>query len=311
MNYRKQFGIRVSAAGWYDNAYDDHSVRSTVPNFSTSYAGNQYNSSVSRYVNGPSGEILDAFIWGNFKLGSNPVNVKFGRQTNYFGEGLLIPAQAISYSQSPLDGVKAVTSPGIETKEVFLPLNQLFAKIQLTPELTVAGQYFLDWRESRLPYGGTYFAPADFFFEGPSQLPAGPDFNIARIDSITAKKSGNFGVSARLNVEAIESTVGAYYRQFDDYNPWVTPEFANFIAIPGAVLPTQFRLVYPKNVKLAGLSISRNIGPVSFKSVTYDFNKGMFAVVGDAAIGGFKIITNSLPEKDQTVEAMVARETTR
>ncbi|KAF3996177.1 DUF1302 domain-containing protein [Glaciimonas immobilis] len=270
MNYRKQFGVRVSAAGWYDNAYDDHSVRTAAPGgYSTSYAGNQYNSSVSRYVNGPSGEILDAFIWGNFKLGSDPVNVKFGRQTNYFGEGLLIPTHAISYSQSPLDGVKAVTSPGIETKEVFLPLNQLFAKIQVTPELTLAGQYFLDWRPSRLPYGGTYFAPADFFFEGPSRLPAAPGFNLSRTDSLTAKKSGNFGVSARLNVEPIESTVGAYYRQFDDYNPWYVPQATGFQPIPafgGAIAPTQFRLVYPKNVKLAGLSISRAIGPVSFGS---------------------------------------------
>ena len=270
MNYRKQFGVRVSAAGWYDNAYDDHSVRTSAPGgYSTSYNGNQYNSSVSRYVNGPSGEILDAFVWGNFNLGSNPVNVKFGRQTNYFGEGLLIPTHAISYSQSPIDGVKAVTSPGIETKEVFLPLSQIFAKIQLTPNLTVAGQYFLDWRESRLPYGGTYFAPADFLFEGPGQLPAAPGYNIGRIPSITPKKSGNFGVSARLNIEAIESTVGAYYRQFDDYNPWFTPEFGGYApvaALGGYVAPTQFRLVYPKNVKIVGASISRNIGPVSFAS---------------------------------------------
>lgn len=50
---------------------------------------------------------------------------------------------------------------------------------------------------------------------------------------------------------------------------------------------------------------------LALKSVTYDFNKGMFAVVGDAAVGGFKMIKKPLPEKDQTVEAIIARETTR
>ncbi len=265
INYRKQFGVRVSAAAWYDKAYDDTSVRSLVPGFSTSYNNDRYNSAVSRFVNGPSGEILDAFLWSNFKVGTMPVNLKIGRQTNYFGEGLLFPAHAISYSQSPLDGVKAVTSPGIETKEVFLPVSQIFMKTQVTPGLTLAAQYFVDWQESRLPYGGTYFAPADFFFEGPDRLAAGPGANLTHADSIKPRKHGNFGLSARLNVESIESVVGAYYRQFDDYNPWFAPNLTKFVTIPNyGTVPTAYRLVYPNHVKLLGLSLAKVIGPVSF-----------------------------------------------
>lgn len=270
INYKKQFGFRISAAGWYDNAYQNHDVHTSAPGgYSTSYYGNQYNNAVSRYVNGPSGEILDAFIWANFKIGDSPVNVKLGPQTNYFGEGLLIPAHSISYSQSPLDGVKAVTSPGIEIREVFLPLNQLFFKVQVTSDLSLAGQYFIDWRPSRLPFGGTYFGPADFFFEGPQVLPIAPGFNLTRVPSITPNSNGNFGLAARLNVAAIDSTLGLYYRQFDDYNPWFTPEVTGFkpiAAFGGLIEPTQFRLVYPKNVKLVGVSIAKSIGPVSFGS---------------------------------------------
>lgn len=282
INYRKQFGFRMSAAGWYDNAYQNHDVHTTAPGgYSTSYYNNHYNSDVSRYVNGPSGEILDAFVWSNFTIGSMPVNVKLGPQTNYFGEGLLIPADSISYSQSPLDGVKAVTSPGIEIREVFLPLNQLFFKVQVTPDLTLAGQYFIDWRPSRLPYGGTYFGPADFFFEGPQVLPAAPGFNLTRINSVIPKSNGNFGASARLNVAAIDSTLGLYYRQFDDYNPWYTPQalgYAPVAAFGGFVLPTQFRLSYPKNVKMIGVSISKNLGPVSFGSdISYRMNGALNA----------------------------------
>ena len=267
VNFRKQIGLRVSAAAWYDNAYDDHGVKSSVPGFSTSYNNDRYNSRVSRYVNGPSGEILDAFVWGNFNVAATPVNLKVGRQTNYFGEGLLFPAHAISYSQSPVDGVKAVTSPGIETKEVFLPVSQIFMKAQVTPNLTLAAQYFLDWQESRLPHGGTYFGPADPFFEGPDRLAAGPGFNLNHVDSVTPRKSGNFGLSARLNVEAIESVLGVYYRQFDDYNPWFAPNLTNFVSLaPGVVVPSAYRLVYPTRVKMFGVSAASVVGPVSVGS---------------------------------------------
>jgi len=264
LNYRSLAGARVSAAAWYDRAYEDRSVRSLVPGFQTSYTDDRYSSRVARYVNGPSGEILDAFVWANLKLGAVPLNVKLGRQTNYFGEGLLIAAHAVSYSQSPLDGVKAVNSPGIETKEVFLPESQVFVKAQVSQDLALAGQYFFDWHESRLPYGGTYFGPADPFFEGPDRLPVGPGGSLAHVPSVKPGKHGNWGLSAKLNVEAIESSLGAYYRRFDDYNPWFGPNLTNFVAIPGiGVVPTAYRLVYPTRVELAGLSAARVIGPVS------------------------------------------------
>ncbi|MES2263996.1 MAG: DUF1329 domain-containing protein [Pseudomonadota bacterium] len=51
--------------------------------------------------------------------------------------------------------------------------------------------------------------------------------------------------------------------------------------------------------------------PLALKSVTYDFNRGMYAILGDASVGGFTIPKTSLPEQDMGMEAMVARETTR
>lgn len=264
-NYRKAVGARVSAAAWYDNAYDNHSVRSNVPGFATSYFNDEYNSRVARYVNGPSGEVLDAFVWATFKVGNAPWNVKVGRQTNYFGEGLLIGAHALSYSQSPLDGVKAVTSPGIETKEVFLPESQIFIKGQVTPSLTLVAQYFVDWHASRLPYGGTYFGPADPFFEGPDRLPVAPNgATLTHVESVRPGKRGNWGVGAKFNVEAIESAFGLYYRQFNDYNPWFGPNLTGFVAIPGVgTVPTAYRLAYAQDVKTVGVSAARVIGPVS------------------------------------------------
>ncbi|HJR31891.1 MAG TPA: DUF1302 family protein, partial [Pseudomonas sp.] len=58
-SYKKEWGARLSAAGWYDQAYHDDDVRSNVPGFQTSYFNDHYSSEVQRYVEGPSGEILD------------------------------------------------------------------------------------------------------------------------------------------------------------------------------------------------------------------------------------------------------------
>lgn len=254
--YKYLWGARLSAAAWYDDAYKDGSVESSIPGYSTSYNGDKYSSEVDRYVHGPSGEILDAFIWTNFNIGPVPVNLKVGRHTNYWGEGLLFGAHAVSYSQAPSDGVKAVTSPGIETKEVFLPVGQVSIKAQLTDTLSVAVQQFFEWDNTRLPYGGTYFGPADPFFEGPDRFPLAPGFNLEKRSTKRGRDTANWGVMGKLNLEQIESTVGAYYREFDDYQPWLAPEL---VAAPDGY----YRLVHPRDVKLAGLSFSRVFNSVA------------------------------------------------
>jgi hypothetical protein len=258
VNYDGKFGARVSAAAWNDHAYRDRSVRATAPgNVPTSYLNSQYNDKVNRFVSGPSGEILDAFLWTNFNVAGVPINVKAGRHTNIWGEGLLLGQHAISYSQAPVDGVKAVTSPGIETKEVFLPIGQVSIKAQVTDNLAIAGQYFYEWASTRAPHSGTYLSGSDTSFEV-DRLGLAPNFAAARVAAYAPRDRGNYGVNARYNMESIESVVGLYYRRFDDYTPWTGIEFL------GAAGP--FRFSYPKQVKLIGASFARVIGPVSFGS---------------------------------------------
>jgi len=267
VNYKGTFGARVSGSAWYDRAYDDHNVTSPARGV-TSYLGNQYNGKVSRFVNGPSAEFLDAFVWSNFNLGVVPVNVKLGRHSLYWGEGLLLGAHSVAYSQAPVDGQKAVSSPGIETKEVFLPINQLSFKAQLTGDLTVAGQYALDWKPTRAPNSGTYLMGADTVPDVDRLHINGP-FSALKLGATEPKKRGNWGLSARLNVEPINSTFGLYYRQFNDYSPESGLQFLSF----AGPLPTTFRFNYPKDVKLVGASFARAIGPVSFGSeVSYRMN---------------------------------------
>lgn len=285
LSYKKMFGARVSAAGWYDQAYDNRSVTSPAGGM-TSYYNNEYNSTVSRYVNGPSGEFLDAFVWSNFNLGAVPVNVKLGRHSMAWGEGLLIGAHAVSYSQAPIDGAKAVSSPGIETKEVFLPVNQLSFKAQLTNDLTLAGQYMLEWKPTRVPNPGTYLSNGDTM---PSVDRVGitPTFGAPNVGAMEPTQNANWGLSARLNVEAINSTIGLYYRQFSDYNPGAV-EYMSFTQLvpgnPATTVPASFRFNYQPDVKQISLSLARSIGPVSFGSELSLRQNGALVGTGISAV---------------------------
>lgn len=268
-SYAGRLGVRVSAAAWYDNAYGDRSVSSPAAGgaIPTSYYGNTYNNEVKRYVNGPSAEFLDAFVWSNFNLGEVPVNVKLGRHTVVWGEGLLIGGHAISYSQAPVDGVKAVTSPGIETKEVFLPISQLSFRAQLTDKLSLAGQYFLEWKPTRVPNGGTYLMGADTS-PNVDRLGIGAGIAADRVAARTPGDTGNWGLGLKWDVDAINSTVGLFYREFNDYNPETGIQFTSFRQLvpgnPATTVPATFRFVYPQKQKLIGASLARRLGPVSF-----------------------------------------------
>lgn len=173
MVYKKDMGLRISAAGWYDNAYDGKSVtRNPALSSPSSYNNSQYSNYTKRYYAGPSGEILDAFVFTNFDAGDVPVKLKVGRHTVFWGEALLLGGamHGVSYSQMPLDLQKGFATPGVEAKELFRPLNQISGQAQLTDTLSVAAQYFLEWEPYRYPEGGTYLGPADFAFNGPDSI---------------------------------------------------------------------------------------------------------------------------------------------
>jgi len=111
--WRKDTGFRVSAAGWYDARYNNHTLNNGE------FPGGQYPDEIKRYYNGPSGEWLDAFVFTKFDLGNVPVNVKLGQHTIYWGEAIFSLADGVSAGQSYADLRKALATPGAEAKEIF------------------------------------------------------------------------------------------------------------------------------------------------------------------------------------------------
>lgn len=260
--YKRSYGIRLSGAGWYDQRYHDH-LDNTSPFTSNHLVNGQpaigLDSKTKRLYAGPSGELLDAFTFGNFTIGNVPVNVKVGRHTVIWGESIFASGstQGISYSQAAIDIGKAFSIPGIEMKELYRPQNQISVQVQPTDKLTVGGQYFLQWEPYRMPAAGSYLSFADLLWTGGESLLTPPPpigMGVVRNGGdIDPRQAGDWGVMARWSPEWLEGTLGLYYRNFTDKIGQM-----NISPLTGT-----YNFTFPSGIDLYGVSLSRQIAGIS------------------------------------------------
>ncbi|PWR18325.1 DUF1302 domain-containing protein [Zavarzinia compransoris] len=284
--YQGRFGARVSAAFWYDNAYEEGPKTNPNAPFTSipSYRGGSYSNYTERYYLGPSGEILDAFAFANFDVDDIPVRVKVGRHTVFWGESLYLGGalHSVSYGQAPIDLQKGFATPGAEIKELFRPLNQVSFQAQVTDDLSLAAQVFLEWEAYRYPEGGTYLGPVDFAFNGPDRQYISAALGFATHASpVEPNQIGEFGLAARWSPDILDGTLGFYYRRFADKLPQ---------ALLTRVAPasgSEYALIYPDDIDLFGISFTTNIGGVSLGTeFSYRHNTPLNAqILGISPIG--------------------------
>lgn len=320
VSYKKMVGGRISAAGWYDAAYGDDSRANPRIASLASYNNTKYSNYTKRYYAGPSGELLDAFVFANVDLGNVPTKVRAGRHTVFWGESLFLSGalHGISYAQMPLDLQKGFATPGVEAKELFRPLNQVSGQVQVTDTLSLAGQYFLEWESYRYPEGGTYLGPGDMLFNGPdsyrvTQLPnlnalgpyKGQFIGYKNGGAIKPDQNGEFGLSARWSPEALDGTLGFYYRRYTDKVPQIlvtketkTPKNPALGAASNVPLlnGSQYNFLYADNVDLFGISLAKNIGGLSVGvELSYRHNTPLAARLLGVPVAGA-----SMPEGGET-----------
>ncbi|MEE1865076.1 DUF1302 domain-containing protein [Pseudomonas auratipiscis] len=258
--FNQRYGARVSAAAWYDQAYEnlDNDNVATSNHRNNNQPALGLSRYADRYYNGPSGEILDAFVFGQTDLADMQINGKLGQHSLAWGEALLTggAVHGVSYSQNPLDLGKAQASPGIEAKELYRPQPQVSTQVQLTPELSLAAQYFFDWERMQMPEAGTYFGAQDIVNEGAESLvvvPGVPGVRFLRGSDIIKEKHGDYGVAARWRPQWLDGTLGFYYRNFTDKLPQVYLQAST----------RTFGLAYGDDVDLYGVSLSTMLGGLS------------------------------------------------
>jgi hypothetical protein len=248
-DYQGIFGLKLSGAAWYDQAYNDKVKTGPGLQNNGSYDNNEFSSTTRRYHRGLSAELLDAYVYGNFSIGEMAGDIKVGRQTNLWGEAIALSTHSVSYSQAPVDGLKAAVAPGADAREVSMPVGQIHTNLQVTPNLALAAQYFFEFEPTRLTQGGTYLASSDILLDGPDSMNGGFRNKGVR----KASNTGDWGVSGRYFYEPFNTTVGLYYREFTERGPFVSTNAAD----------NSYEFIYPENAKLYGLSLSKLIGSAS------------------------------------------------
>ncbi len=267
VSWRKQLGLRLSGAAWYDTVYNQDSQdfpRSTpytlLPNNQAALQGgpNYRMSDSAKKLMGNKAEFSDAFVYGSADLGEGrKLSGRLGRHTLLYGETLFLGANGIAAAQGPVDLIKLYSLPNAQFKEIALPVGQVSGNLQLSSNLSVGAYYQYEWRPLRLPAAGSYFSPADFVGEGADLLltPSGGAAN--RVADQKGRDSGQFGTRIRFKLPESDVEYGVYAAQYDEKAP--IPVF-NATDTSGLYGGGTYRLVYARGVKVVGASFSTLVG---------------------------------------------------
>ncbi|MBF7729139.1 DUF1302 domain-containing protein [Pseudomonas sp. N040] len=251
LRYKRNYGLRLSAAAWYDDVYNQSNDNPGA------YGGALVNSDTVAYdeftsdtekLHGRKAEMLDSFVYGSFAPNEMQLNLKAGRFTQLYGESLFFGSNGIAAAQTSLDLIKALSVPNSQFKEILRPIAQTAGQLQINETVSVGAYYQLEWRKNRLPAAGSYFSFADFVDEGGETLILGPGIRFDRGRDIEADDAGQGGMQVKFN--AGDTEYGIYAAQFHDKMPqfYVYPDVA------------QYEEVFGEKIRTVGFSFSTLVG---------------------------------------------------
>ena len=333
----RMYGFRVSGAGWGDAAYRN------LDNTNTATANTLVNGLpvagelspyTKRYSRGPSGELLDAFVFMNVDAGDIPVNIKAGQHTVFWGDSLLLggAVHSVSYAQNSLDLQKGFTTPGSEAKELFRPRGAITLQAQPASDLSIAGQWFYNWQAVRIPESGNYLTIQDGLnFGGNSVIVAANPFfpavpgtpallrawNVSNTPPQRFNSNiGDFGFSARWNPEWLGGTMGFYARNATDILPQIllTPGLAPNVpatvcgAIGGVALPGNNCIVNTKATTLGDLQKYGKFGTyqTAYGDNIHIFGMSLAKEVAGVSVGAELSYRQNMPLQSNLINVLPA-----
>lgn len=255
----KNSGFRLSGAAWYDTVYNRKNDNNSPATASQVSVANNEFTAATRNVHGQKAEILDAFVYSRFDLGSMPANIRLGRHTVLYGETLFFGDNGIAGGQAPVDVIKLLSVPGTQFKELLMPVNQVSGQVQLNSNVTVGGYYQFEWRSNRIPASGSYFSFADHTGPGAERFFAPGSFGHVYFDrtgDIKPKNSGQGGLQLRYRPESEIAEFGLYAIRYHDknFNLYLTPSATPALPSLGA-----YQQVYGEGITAFGASVSTTI----------------------------------------------------
>jgi len=267
--WRRDFGLRVSGAAWYDDML--HRSTHAVNDPSIGQTPFDQFPSRTRRIAGKDGTLLDAFVFGGWQLGDGmKLTTRLGRHALQYGESLFFGDNGIARAQGPIDIDKLTASPNAQFKEVIRPVPQLSAQLQLSPSVSIGGYYQFRWESDRLPPSGSYFSTTNIpwgsgqpeFANIPSGAIAG-NYMLLPGANQEPKNSGQFGVQLKWRLE--ETDLGFYFARYHDKGGQLYGAL-DPTAPPGAtgMQPGAWFYAFPESIKTFGVSATRSFGDFNF-----------------------------------------------
>lgn len=188
---------------------------------------------------GRKGELLDAYVYFDAELGDSVLQARLGSQVISWGESTLIQH---GLSEINAVDVTKLRVPGSEIKEALIPVNTVWASVDLTDTINLEAFAQTEWEHFRTDEPGTYFASADFTGEtgtdihlGFGQFGEGTPGTVAkRIADRDAKDDGQFGIKLGWLAEDWNYTeFGFYYVNYHNKRPVISVFAHNGVEVEG------------------------------------------------------------------------------
>jgi hypothetical protein len=254
--YRQDFGFRLSAAGWYDQAYDGSTHAADTHNGQTPY--NEFPAQ-TQSVAGHKTEVLDAFVFGSWSVApGQKLSVRLGQHALQYGESLFFGENGIARAQGPIDIFKLLGSPNAQFKEIVMPVPQVSAQLQLSAKVSLGAYYQFRWAADRLPPAGSYFSTSNNVWGGSLYPEIVEDNLLFAGGDRKPKDSGQFGAQLRWRLE--DTDLGFYYAQYHDKSGQLYGRLNPAVTLPNGFHPGEWYFLFPTNVRMAGASASHSIG---------------------------------------------------
>ena len=251
------FGIRASAAAWYDPAYFGRNPNNSAATFNPASVPHDRFPIAVRRQQGLDAELLDAFAHVAFDVAGAHVTLRAGRHTLIWGESLFFAGNGIAAAQAPIDFIKQNAVPNTPARELFLPVNQLSAVVQVRPGLSFEAYYQLEWRPHREPGVASYFSTTDLLDAGGERFIAGPGAYDYRLGDRRPGASGQFGIAARATIRDLD--LGVYAMRYNAHQAVMTFSGCQGpCGLPGQV--GTYRLNYATGISAYGVSASTLVG---------------------------------------------------
>jgi hypothetical protein len=246
-------------------------------------------SDTAREFVGHKTRLLDAYLYKDFELGTHAGTVRLGRQVVSWGESTFIQ-QGINII-NPVD-VSKIRVAGAELREAFLPIDMVYASLDLTSNLSIEALYMLEFEQIDPDPAGTYFSGNDFATPGGEYVALGfglvPEFSqvgtfdqgaafhpdpevraqlaqlaaavrsatIARKNVAGARDTGQFGVSLKYFSPQLNDTeFGLYYLNYHSRLPMISGVAVSTTSPSSG----SYFIEFPEDIDLYGISFNTTI----------------------------------------------------